>query len=150
MQQTQNTLQDDLLQEMNTDLLLGNVYIHTEVDHDYINDIDEKFSFIGSKIDWSEVLHHFHRRVERLQYSVSVNEFFNRFVLAAGLGEKDKLIVVGDSALDAVLVFSVNTLRKYLVDVVSLPQHTYIISQDVCWCACFTMEGDMDFGLSLK
>lgn len=41
-----------------------------------------------------------------------------------------------------------HTVEKHLSDLIALPPHMYIIPEDVSWCICFRMEGDMGFGFA--
>ena len=54
-------------------------------------------------------------------------------------------IVFGDSLISFLLRLSIDTLTCHLVEILSIPHHTYIFPEDVSWCFNYTMEGNAFF-----
>ena len=142
-----NALQDELLEQMHKDIVAGKVVLSEVADQVYADMIYQYYPFIGSKINWSMVSGHFHEKISVERFRESIHGFFNKIVQLQQLSQENTVIVVSDSAIDVALVLSVDPLQTYLEDIISLPQHTFVVPKDVSWCACFTMEGDMDFGI---
>lgn len=100
---------------------------------------------IGSKIDWGQVP----RSIERSEENEALQaeecaDFFDEMVQKFHLS--GDVIYVGDSATDIALAGSLGYVRAVLCNILTIPQHHYLIAQDYSWCMCFTMEGDMGFG----
>ena len=142
-----NAPQTLLLDQMNQDLLSGNIVVSDD-SHLFFDKITRHFPLEGSKIAWARTLGHIGQMIDYDNYENSVTRFSNLFVSAAELTNNDIVVVVGDSALDVSLTMPIDLLCKYLINIVGLPQHTYLMSRDAYWCACYTLEGSMDFGFS--
>ncbi|TKC89447.1 hypothetical protein FAZ69_10950 [Trinickia terrae] len=101
----------------------------------------------GSKIDWTRVPGSVGRVEEQDDLQAEkFAEFFDE--MAAKFALSGDVIYVGDSATDFALGGSIATIRKILPELLSVPQHHYIVGPGCSWCICLTMEGDMDFGLA--
>lgn len=81
-------------------------------------------------------------------YFEFARKFFEQVVKEVGLNETDFLVVVGDNAMDVALSLPLELVRRYLDDLLNMPQHAYIVPRDVAWCLCYRMEGDMGFGFN--
>lgn len=113
----------------------------------YFNRLAELFPSNGSKIDWCKV----DQSVEDTEPQESKSiprfiEFFDKICTKFSLS--GDIIYIGDSATEFALRLSLETLRKALPEILSIPQHHYIVSEKYDWCACLTIEGDMGFGFS--
>ncbi len=99
----------------------------------------------GSKIDWSRVpdsIERFEEEVERQAklFMQFFSELIQRFHLAGDV------TYVGDSATDFALAGSLEHITEVLPELLTIPQHHYLIGAEFSWCMCLTMEGDMGFG----
>lgn len=99
----------------------------------------------GSKIDWGQVPGSIERveeeeALQAEQFAKFFEEVVQRFRLSGDV------VYVGDSATDFALGGSLESMREMLPELLTVPQHHYLIGPDFSWCVCFTMEGDMGFG----
>ena len=99
----------------------------------------------GSKIDWKNIP----ESVEKIEEDDSLQierflEFFDEIVRRIGL--TGDAIYVGDSATDFALQAPLTIMREALPELLTVPQHHYLIGAESSWCMCFTMEGGMGFG----
>ena len=109
-------------------------------------EINQSFPFIGSSINWAKVPNSVDEKADAEDYFPSATSFIERITARMGFNDSDTIIVVGDSAMELALSLSLGTFKGHLEDFLIMPQHTYIVSPDVSWCACFRMEGNMSFG----
>ncbi|WP_428989917.1 hypothetical protein [Methylocapsa aurea] len=99
----------------------------------------------GSKIDWNRVPDSIERSEEDQALHVEqFIAFFDEMVRRVGLA--GDVVYVGDSATDFALAGPIENMREALPDLLTVPQHHYLIGPGSSWCMCFTMEGDMGFG----
>jgi hypothetical protein len=50
-----------------------------------------------------------------------------------------------NSLISFVLKLSIERLTKYLIEILSIPHHTYVFPEDVSWCFNYTAEDDVFF-----
>jgi hypothetical protein len=141
-----NTPEQDLLRKIAPEIEAQLIVVSTDAEA-YFNVLEEHFPLGGSKIAWSKVPG---SCKEKINYDdeLSVLTFFDVAMSALGQRASNKVIAVGDSAMEVALSASVEIMRRRLYDIISLPQHTYIVPPDVSWCLSYTMEGDMVYGRS--
>jgi hypothetical protein len=111
----------------------------------FFEQLGKAFPVIGSKIDWARVPGSIERveedeAVQREQFTKFFDEAMQTFRLSGDV------VYVGDSATDFALAGSVDCVRRALPELLTVPQHHYLLGPDCSWCMCFTMEGDMGFG----
>lgn len=103
--------------------------------------IDEikKLTFIGNKIDWSTVKNSVNlNTLDRPEALTQISEGLSRLRVK-------NVCFLGDSAIDHAYIVKIGDTRK-TIDVFSeIPQHTYIFPENLCWIACITFEGDLDY-----
>ncbi len=158
MSHYQNILEEELLQALQSDINSGSIRVISE-SQQYADLISQNFPFVGNKIDWSKVpghtvaqldwrkgYMHAEKSIEKLEYIDAIFSFFDNILRKTHTPDVTDLIVLGDGTMDIALQLPAGILRKHLLDVVELPQHTYIIPPDVSWCLTYTTEGYMDFG----
>jgi hypothetical protein len=107
----------------------------------------ETYPARGSKIDWCRVPGSIERAeedesVQVEKFTAFFDEIAHKFHLAGDV------VYVGDSATDFALTGSLECMRGALPELLSIPQHHYLIGAGSSWCFCFTMEGGMGFGFS--
>ena len=137
------SFEEELLADLNVFIKAGNVSIKKSSDV-YFNRLAEFFPLYGSKIHWGKVADSV---VDFASNKNDVTEwviFFNSMVKHKGLS--GKVIYLNDSAIECVLIISLDTLSKCIQPILEFPDHHYFIAEDYAWCMCFTMEGDMTFG----
>ena len=105
----------------------------------------------GSKIAWSKVpgsieVPNSRSKLGGPSYFETAKcvKFFDEIIKRFDL--KGNVTYVGDSLTDFALEGSVDAIREALPQLLSIPQHHYLIGTEFSWCASWTMEGDMAFG----
>lgn len=146
MTQQSNHLQAKLLEKIKISPSAERITTSVEDDKKYFDAIWQFFPFVGSKIDWLQVPHSFYEQIDRDNYHQSIHGFLDQIIDKTNVLENDLVVILGDSVLDVAITMPVSVLSEYLDDIVRLPQHTYIVPQNLSWCATYTMEGFMDFG----
>jgi hypothetical protein len=113
----------------------------------FFKQLAKEFPVKGSKIHWGRVPHSIERSEKQLNlHTQQFIKFVDELIIKFGL--KGDVIYVGDSATDFALGGSVISVRTALPELLTVPQHHYLIAKDFAWCICLTMEGDMAFGLN--
>jgi hypothetical protein len=107
----------------------------------------DKYPISGSKIAWSNVHGAIHERNCNGQREV---EQFAAFVTGRKLNSTlaADVIYIGDGLTDFAVEGSLENIIAALPILINVAQHHYLIGPKFCWCACWTMEGDMDFGFA--
>ena len=141
---SQNAPQSQLLFAMKPEIALGKIVVSDE--NRIIQAINNSFPFVGSGIDWKNVPGSIQEESSVDDYFSFARSFLEKAADRIGLEETDVVVVVGDSAMGVALSLTIEDLRKYLDEILLMPQHTYIVSPDVRWCICFRMEGYVGFG----
>lgn len=99
----------------------------------------------GSKIDWERVPNAVGTTEEdQAQQAGSFTGFFDEVCRTFQLS--GYVIYVGDSATDFAVEGTLDSMRGALPEMLAIPQHHYFVDSQFAWCACLTMEGEMDFG----
>lgn len=143
-----NAPQERLLSDMEPEIALGKITISEE--NSIFDKINNFFPFNGSSIDWANVPNSVDEKPDAEDYFVSARYFLEKIIDKIALKDEDVIVVVGDSAVGVALTLTVGDLKKHLDALLTMPQHTYVVSPDISWCICFRMEGHMSFGLTPK
>jgi hypothetical protein len=106
--------------------------------------INERFPFVGSKIDWTSVSGSIVEKLSSTDEILQCKAFMSSCL--RGMDGKSPVVVVGDGLMNFQIETTISGIAYCLDDVLGLPQHTYITSPLCEWCLVFTMEGDMCFG----
>jgi hypothetical protein len=114
----------------------------------YLDFIEQKFVFIGSKIDWSKTNNHCSKKSNndflltdtRLFITELKNVFFNNNV---------QVIYIGDNLTEFNYQFQMNNIEDLLIYLLEIPQHHYFVSLEGAWCICISSENYIDFGFSI-
>ena len=117
----------------------------------YIEILEENFPFRLGRIDWLDLPHHRHRKVnfeDREVAQKQVLQFLDDVKHSARISEKSEIILISDSALKHDYQLPFYLLSKCIDSTFFLPQHTYIIPPDASWCLNYTFENDLFFGLA--
>jgi hypothetical protein len=128
----------DLVIEENTTEIFASIY--------------KAFPIIGSKINWAHVVGSIHSSEPNLDLQIQRwLEFFDnvdkRFDLPG------EITIVGDGVIDFGITGTKTAIRSALSIILTFPQHHYLLgggNRALLWCMCFSAEGDMDFGFSVK
>ncbi len=118
---------------------------------DTIAQMEANFPMQRGRLDWSEIpgFKCLFRNEQRLSV-FALTQFFNEFLADASFIGSDKLKIVGDGIFDNVIRVPASLIVKHLSEILSIPQHTYIIDEEALWCFNHTFEGDAYFGSSTR
>ncbi|MBK5407517.1 hypothetical protein JFU58_03055 [Pseudomonas sp. TH34] len=106
---------------------------------DFINNIQNKIIFAGSKIDWEAL-----ENATELSY---MDRPLALTIVAEKLGSLgiQQVIFLSDSAIEHAYSININDIKKALEIFADFPQHTYIFPQSLHWIACLAFEGQIDY-----
>ncbi len=110
--------------------------------------LEASFPFVGSKIAWGRVKHHLSESTQggRKTIEAVARDLVARLNESALVGENEDVYIIGDSAVDSVLLMKWRAFRESIDIFVSLPQHTYVVDTGAHWCVALTIEGYADWG----
>ena len=111
----------------------------------YIDLLEKKFPFVGSKIDWNRVPNSTSSKCQG-DFIEEGYLFFEDCLEKGYILLRENIVIVGDSFMENALETKVENLTNILRLLLKLPQHTYIFDKECRWCLSFTMEGYFDFG----
>ncbi|NNA68383.1 hypothetical protein [Pseudomonas gessardii] len=104
-----------------------------------IDEIQKKFTFVGSKIDWSTVKDSVNlNTLDRLEALAQISEALSHLTVK-------NVCFLGDSAIDHAYIVQIDDIREAIDIFSEIPQHTYVFPENLCWIACITFEGDLDY-----
>jgi len=83
---------------------------------------------------------------ELTEPATELRAFWERIRRNHDIRDDMEVVVLGDSLVGFALRLSVATLTRHLVDILSIPHHTYVFPDDVGWCFNYTPEDDAFFG----
>lgn len=112
----------------------------TDNEHQNISkEIQKKIKFVGAQIAWTA-----------LEKAVNLNNLKRDKALETIAEEilkhtEKNIIFLGDSAIDKAYLISAEDSKIALKIFSEIPQHTYITSENVCWIACISAEGYIDY-----
>jgi len=143
-----NTYDEDLIKDLELKDLLNCVKVNKDPEI-YLDLLEQKFEFDGSKIDWLQTKNH---------YSMNSNNeslLPDALLFITELKEKYldnnlQVIYIGDNLTEFGYQFELKHIEELLVYFLDVPQHHYFISLEGDWCMCISYENYLDFGFSLN
>lgn len=115
----------------------------------YLDLIEQKFKFNGSKIDWFETNKHYSKEsnnesliIDAIQFITDLKEKY--------LNNNVQVMYLGDGLTEFGYQFEIKDIEQLLVYFLAIPQHHYFIPLDGDWCLCVSYENYLDFGFSLN
>ncbi|WP_353855161.1 rhs-associated protein [Bacillus sp. Bos-x628] len=143
-----NTYDEDLIKDLELKDLLNCVKVNKDPEI-YLDLLEQKFEFDGSKIDWLQTKNH---------YSMNSNNeslLPDALLFITELKEKYldnnlQVIYIGDNLTEFGYQFELKHIEELLVCFLDVPQHHYFISLEGDWCMCISYENYLDFGFSLN
>jgi len=117
----------------------------------------EVFPHRAARIDWGRVPGAVHldgppeRATSNFQLrepATELREFWGRVRLTYNIGNETEVIVLGDGLVSFALRLRVKILTDHLVDILSIPQHTYVVPVDFSWCFHYTVEDEAYWGVA--
>lgn len=118
--------------------------LRTGADDAVVNSINERFPFIGSKIDWGAIPGSIVKRLSSTDEMAECISFMADCL--KGMEKASPVVIIGDGVMQFKIETNLSNIECCFYDVLELPQHTYITTPLCEWCLVFTMEGDMCFG----
>ena len=143
-----------LLEDLQQEIARGNVEL-IEDSLPFFERLLAAFPFDSGRLTWETVPGRLHlvappeRAGESFQLSEPATElrtFWARVRHESRIDDDMAVLVLGDTLVSFVLKMSVRSLTGHLVDVLSLPQNTYIFPEDLSWCFNYTVQDDAFFG----
>lgn len=128
--------------------LLNCVKVHKNPEI-YLDLIEQKFEFDGSKIDWSQTNNH-HSKNSNNESLLPDALLFITELKEKYLDNNLQVIYIGDNLTEFGYQFELKHIEELLVYFLDIPQHHYFISLEGDWCMCISYENYLDFGFSLN
>ncbi|MCM2988278.1 rhs-associated protein [Bacillus safensis] len=143
-----NTYDEDLMKDLELKDLLNCVKVHKNPEI-YLDLIEQKFEFDGSKIDWSQTNNH-HSKNSNNESLLPDALLFITELKEKYLDNNLQVIYIGDNLTEFGYQFELKHIEELLVYFLDIPQHHYFISLEGDWCMCISYENYLDFGFSLN
>lgn len=112
----------------------------------FLDKINAKFAWSGSKIDKSKTSYHISSNIIKNEnWGIEVKKFiFNNNLENRINSFNSRFFYINDSAIDYGLCL--DKCLSIIFDLVdTLPQHHYFFDEDVNWCLVVSSEGYIDF-----
>ncbi|GLF90793.1 hypothetical protein Saga11_20520 [Bacillus safensis] len=143
-----NSYDEDLIKDLELKDLLKSVKVHKNPEI-YLDVIEQKFDFAGSKIDWLQTNKH-HSKSSNNESLLPDALLFITELKEKYLDNNLQVIYIGDNLTEFGYQLELKHLEELLVYFLDIPQHHYFISLEGDWCICISYENYLDFGFSLK
>jgi type III secretion system FlhB-like substrate exporter len=144
-----NYFEEIIYQEANN--LITNKLIEIEADSTkYFDKVESVFPVDMNRIAWEKVVN----RIEEFP-GKSLNEleelkkFITNFINKYNITLAKKVIYFGDN-INIAIQMSLETFLNNLDIFCTIPQHTYLIPEDISWCFNYTFEGYLYFGFAVS
>jgi len=143
-----NSYDEDLIKDLGLKDLLKYVKVNKKPKI-FLDLIEQKFDFAGSKIDWLQTNKH-HSKSSNHASLLSDALLFITELKERYLANNLQVIYIGDNLTEFGYQFELRHLEELLVYFLDIPQHHYFISLEGDWCICISFEDYLDFGFSLN
>ncbi|MCM3025310.1 rhs-associated protein [Bacillus safensis] len=143
-----NSYDEDLIKDLELKDLLKYVKVHKNPEI-YLELIEQKFDFAGSKINWLQTNKH-HSKSTNNESLLPDALLFITELKERYLANNLQVIYIGDNLTEFGYQFELKHLKELLVYFLDIPQHHYFISLEGDWCICISFENYLDFGFSLN
>lgn len=122
--------------------------IFNETNNIFFQNLQQKFFFNGSKIDWLKTKNHCYL-IPNSHHDIALEKlnFFKKIFVKHNLNIS--FLYSGDGEIDYVLKINRALPDDKLLELFEIPQHHYFTALDSAWCLCLSFEDDMDFAFSL-
>ncbi|TWP23463.1 hypothetical protein ETU10_06970 [Apibacter muscae] len=127
--------------------LEGNIDFKILLADNYYNLINNKFPFVGSKIDFSKLKDTQYKKLSIKNKIGDCIEFIDEVLQIDRIDLNQDVIYLGDSLTENVYSFSLKNLDKIIPYILDIPQHHYILSEKMEWCIYISFENYIEFGL---
>ncbi|MEH7642872.1 rhs-associated protein, partial [Bacillus pumilus] len=115
----------------------------------YLDLIEQKFEFDGSKIDWLQTNNH-HSKNSNNESLLPDALLFITELKEKYLANNLQVIYIGDNLTEFGYQFELKHIEELLVYFLDIPQHHYFVPLEGDWCICISYENYLDFGFSLN
>lgn len=115
--------------------------------HQYFVVIMQKYPISSYRINWNDIQHisfHISEKYPLSKHEIKKNIecIFNE----NGINEQENIYVLFDGYIEGCLYMTVREFYTHCTELLTFPQHTYVIPKDASWCLNYTMEHDLFFG----
>lgn len=108
-------------------------------EHEAISNVIQKKSrFVGSQISWKHLSGA--KNLNNIKKSEALNIISETLIQL----KTKRIIFLGDSAIDHAYYVGTTDIKSAIEIFSEIPQHTYILPEDVSWIACLSAEGYID------
>ncbi|MBR0591738.1 rhs-associated protein [Bacillus sp. FSL W8-0645] len=143
-----NTYDEDLIKDLELKDLLNCVKVNKNPEI-YLDLIEQKFEFDGSKIDWLQTNNH-HSKNSNNESLLPDALLFITELKEKYLANNLQVIYIGDNLTEFGYQFELKHIEELLVYFLDIPQHHYFVPLEGDWCICISYENYLDFGFSLN
>lgn len=113
----------------------------------YIDLINNKFPFLGSRIDFSKSKKHQYTHLNKDNLIINSSNFINNIITDNSLDICQEIIYIGDGVTECAYKFKLKNLVIFLPAILENPQHHYFVDKNYNWCLFISFENDIDFGI---
>lgn len=122
---------------------------------EYLNDSNNLFTKIltnypidSYRIDWSKIKNkiEFHIGVNYPDSVQPIKDCIKIIITQYRLSEDEYVYVCFDGITEGAFIMQWSTFKEYAHELLTTPQHTYVIPEDAGWCLNYTFENDLYFG----
>ncbi|MDR7250706.1 rhs-associated protein [Bacillus pumilus] len=143
-----NTYDEELIKDLELKDLLNCVKVNKNPEI-YLDLIEQKFEFDGSKIDWLQTNNH-HSKNSNNESLLPDALLFITELKEKYLANNLQVIYIGDNLTEFGYQFELKHIEELLVYFLDIPQHHYFVPLEGDWCICISYENYLDFGFSLN
>lgn len=122
---------------------------------EYLNDSTIFFQMLVTnypigfyRIDWNQVKNKIEFYIG-LNYPESIQpikDCINKIILKCLINDDEFVYVCFDGITEGAFKMRWNTFKEYAHEILTTPQHTYVIPEDASWCLNYTSENYLYFG----
>ena len=140
---------DELIKDLELNKLSTKVEVVENIEY-YLNLLEQKFQFNGSRIDWSQIDRHMSEELNDEYLLAGLRQFISKIKENHLIDKEVELIYFGDSLTEYGYKFELRDIEQIIVHLLEIPQHHYFVPVQGDWCLCVSYEYYIDFGFSLK
>lgn len=115
----------------------------------YLNLIEQKYEFDGSRIDWLQTNKHYSKKSNNELLLTDAKQFIAE-IKDKYLSDDDQVLYIGDNLTEFAYQFEIKDIEMIIGYFLDILQHHYFIDLKGEWCICISYENYLDFGFSIK
>lgn len=135
---------------LSTELEKG-IVTYLDDSHSLFQAIMTNYPITFNRIDWDLIPHESYHIEEKYPDNKEVISLIvSGIVREEGLDMTQQVKVCFDGYTSGALSMPLTLFLKHAAEIFTIPQHTYVLPQDVSWCLNYTFENFIYFGYSPK